>query len=104
MSVMPLPRTSSFFVSFSLERGAEAPRSYVLAVVHRVPLCRCAARKGGPWRALRVLLDYLGDDPRADGSAALANGEPEALVHGDRLDQLDLHLGVLTRGDELAAL
>ena len=48
------------------------------------------------------LFDYLGDDTRADGSPALSNGEAEALVHGDRLNQLDLHLGVLTRGHELA--
>ena len=50
------------------------------------------------------LFDYLGHDTRADGATALSNGEPEALIHGDRLDQLDLHLGVLTRSHELAAL
>src|SRR3954452_16897203 len=55
---------------------------------------------GGPSQ----LFDYLGNDTRADGSPALSNGEAEALVHGDRLNQLDLHLGVLTRRHELAAL
>src|SRR5262249_59074901 len=40
----------------------------------------------------------------ADGATTLTDGEPQALVHGDRLDQLDLHLGVLARGDELAPL
>jgi hypothetical protein len=33
----------------------------------------------------------------ADGAAALADGEAQALVHGDRLDQLDRHL-VLSPG------
>src|SRR5262245_14990388 len=51
-----------------------------------------------------ALLDYLCDDPGPDGSTALPDREPEALVHGDRLDQLDLHLGILTGGDELAPL
>src|SRR4051794_35298470 len=61
--------------------------------------------KSGPQRGPAVqLFDYLGHHTRADGSTALSNGEPEALVHGDRLDQLDLHLRVLTRGDELATL
>src|SRR3954453_1194455 len=50
------------------------------------------------------LFDYLGDDTRADGSPALSDGEAEALVHGDRLNQLDLHLGVLARRHELAAV
>src|SRR5436190_14121808 len=52
----------------------------------------------------RELFDYLGDDTGTDGAPTLSDGEPEALVHGDRLDQLDFHLRVLTRGDELAAL
>src|SRR3954471_1997910 len=51
-----------------------------------------------------LLLDDLGDDARADGTATLADGEPEALVHGDRLDQLDLHLHVVARHDHLDAL
>src|SRR3954469_1894704 len=52
----------------------------------------------------RALLDDLGDDARADGATALANGEAEALVHGDGLDQLDLHLDVVARHDHLGAL
>src|SRR5262249_4665634 len=55
---------------------------------------------GGPLE----LFGYGGDHPRADGATTLTDGEPQALVHGDRLDQLDLHLGVLARGDELAPL
>src|SRR3954454_16076764 len=50
------------------------------------------------------LLDDLGHDARADGPAALANGEAQALVHGDGLDQLDLHLDVVARHDHLGAL
>src|SRR3954469_20597838 len=51
-----------------------------------------------------LLLDDLGDDARAHGTATLADGEPEALVHGDRLDELDLHLHVVTGHDHLDAL
>src|SRR6185312_12522809 len=50
------------------------------------------------------LLDYLGDDPRADGAATLADGEPQTLIHGDRLDQLDRHLDVVTRHHHLGPL
>src|SRR3954463_13054661 len=51
-----------------------------------------------------LLLGDLGDPARADGAAAFANGEAQALLHGDGLDQLDLHLGVVTRHDHLGAL
>src|SRR5262249_43834904 len=50
------------------------------------------------------LLEDLHDLAGADGAAALANGEGQALLHGDRLDQVDLHLGVVTRHDHLGAL
>src|SRR3954463_7127221 len=50
------------------------------------------------------LLDDLGDHPRADRASALANGEAQALVHGDRLGHLDRHLDVLTRHGPLRAL
>src|SRR5450759_2931940 len=46
----------------------------------------------------------LGDLARADGAATLADGETEALLHGDRLDQLNSHLGVVARHDHLGAL
>src|SRR3954469_22658112 len=59
---------------------------------------------GPPRGPVMELFDYFGDDTRADGSPALSNGEPEALVHGDRLNQLDFHLGILTRRHELAAV
>src|SRR4051794_37146834 len=50
-----------------------------------------------------VLLDDLGDDPRAYGATALADREPEALVHRDRLDQLDRHLDVVAGHHHLRA-
>src|SRR3954454_2207418 len=69
-----------------------------------------AGQKPAPWFLRffdsldRSLLDDLGDDARADGPAALANREAEPLVHGDRLDQLDLHLHVVAGHDHLRAL
>src|SRR4051812_28369148 len=50
------------------------------------------------------LLENLGDDPRAYGTAALSDGEPKALVHGDRVDELDRHLDVVSRHHHLGAL
>src|SRR3954469_1044907 len=52
----------------------------------------------------RSLLDYFGDDARADRPAALANREAQAGVHGDGLDQLDFHLHVVARHDHVRAL
>src|SRR3954447_168268 len=72
----------------------------------RVPLPPPPPRGGGG--ALRsyptALLDDLGDDARADRPAALAVREAQALVHGDRLDELDLHLDVVAGHDHLDAL
>src|SRR6202453_5216984 len=50
------------------------------------------------------LLKNLGDAPGADGPAAFANRELQAILHGDRLDQLDLHVGPVARHDHLGAL
>src|SRR3954447_18180535 len=62
----------------------------------------------GPPPKVRInaasLLDDLRHDAGADGTAALADGEAQALVHGDRLDQLDRHLDVVARHDHLRAL
>src|SRR5664280_1438885 len=52
----------------------------------------------------RVLLDDLADHARADRAAALSDGETQPLVHGDRLDQLDLHLDVVAGHDHLDAV
>src|SRR5687768_12855068 len=50
------------------------------------------------------LLRDVGDDSRAYGAATLTDGEPETLVHGDRLDQLDLHFDVVAGHDHLRPL
>src|ERR1700761_6221843 len=50
------------------------------------------------------LLDYLGDDSRADGATTLADGEAQALIHGDRLDQVDRPLDVVAGHHHLRAL
>src|SRR5438874_2686841 len=50
------------------------------------------------------LLDDLGDHARTDGATALADGEAQTLIHGDRLDQLDVHVRVVARHDHLLAL
>src|SRR3954453_108119 len=65
--------------------------------------CDAEARPLNP-AGLGRLLDDFGHHPGADGAAALANGEAQALVHGDRLDQLDVHLHVVARHDHLRAL
>src|SRR5690348_11346030 len=51
-----------------------------------------------------LLLDDHGHYARADRAAALADREAQALVHGDRLDQLDLHLDIVARHDHLRPL
>src|SRR4026207_1719327 len=60
----------------------------------------CAMWSTGPY----PLLEDAGADAGADGAPALADGEAEALIHGDRLDQLDLHVRVVTRHDHLLPL
>src|SRR3954470_406173 len=51
-----------------------------------------------------ALLDDLRHDTRADRAAALANREAQALIHGDRLNELDLHGDVVAGHDHLDAL
>src|SRR6185312_2793545 len=51
-----------------------------------------------------LLLEDLGHGAGADGAATLADCEAEALVHGDRLDQLDGHLGIVAGHDHLDVL
>src|SRR6478735_2985132 len=50
------------------------------------------------------LLDDLGHRAGADGAATLTDREAEALFHGDRLDELDRHVGGVAGHDHLGAL
>src|ERR1022692_371053 len=49
------------------------------------------------------LLEDLDDSTCSDGPAAFADREAEAFFHGDGLDQLHVHLGVVARQDHLGA-
>src|SRR5215831_4351113 len=61
----------------------------------------CAMARG---HTLSWLLDDVRDDAGPDRPATLADREAEALIHGDRLDELDLHVRVVARHDHLLAL
>src|SRR5215813_5197899 len=61
------------------------------------------AKAGTPSSTDELLLD-LDYSTGPNGPAALPDREPQALFHGDRLDQLDLHLGVVTGQHHLGAL
>src|SRR5438309_10921125 len=58
---------------------------------------------GGHWIS-RVLLVDLDDAASADGPATLTDGEAEAFLHGDGLDQLDVNGRVVPGHDHLGAL
>src|SRR4029077_18563174 len=59
----------------------------------------------GPGRStVSSLLDDLRDGAGPDGAAALANREAQPLVHGDRLDERDLHDGVVAGHAHLHAV
>src|SRR5690606_23830290 len=65
---------------------------------------RCGRRpSGGCGSSVRSFGD-LCDAAGAYGAAALTDGEPQTLVHGDRSDQLHRHLGVVSRHHHLGAL
>src|SRR5450755_4366669 len=61
----------------------------------RPPLCQLSY-----WPVFPLLQD-LRHDTRTDGLAALADGKAQPLFHGDRADQLDRHLDVVTGHDHL---
>src|SRR3990172_11216991 len=42
-----------------------------------------------------LLFEDLGDHARTHGLAAFADGEPHAVVHGDRLGELDAQPGIV---------
>src|SRR5579875_2829893 len=82
------------------------PSSLSLCALKLVPIHQRSLRRAGACRPAgpTLSLDYLRDHARADRAAALADREAQPLVHRDRLDQLDLHLDVVTRHDHLDAL
>src|SRR3954447_4292387 len=49
-------------------------------------------------------LDDLGHAAGADRTPTLTDGELQLLLHGDRLDQLNAHVGVVSRHDHVGAL
>ena len=66
--------------------------------------CQLSAAPPACGRARGCYSMISDDHARADRAPALPDGEPQALVHGDRLDQLDLHLDVVAGHDHLDAL
>src|SRR5205085_9262129 len=58
---------------------------------------------GCHWFSRSLLVD-LDDPPGADGPATLTDGEAEALLHGDGLDELDVDRRVVPRHDHLGAI
>jgi len=52
---------------------------------------------------LQNLLDDLGYDTSANGSAAFADSEAEVLLNGDGLNELNGHINVVTRHYHLYA-
>src|SRR5919106_4756014 len=58
----------------------------------RLPRCLCVSRP---------LLQDLGDAAGPDRASALSDREPEALLHRDRLVELDPHLQVVAGHDHL---
>src|SRR5215211_1773686 len=89
--------------SFRLSRREGAPPlSWGAAPVVSVTSKRRPIRSNRP--LCESLLDDLGNDSRANGATAFADREPKTLVHGDRLNQIDLHLDVVPRHHHLRAL
>ena len=61
-------------------------------------------RRAGSGPALWfLLLDDLGHDACADGAAAFADGEAQAVFHGDRRDQFDREAHIVARHHHLSA-
>ena len=60
--------------------------------------------KSGVIPGVRGLLEDLGDAAGADRAATLADGEAQALLHGDGLDQLNAHVGGVAGHDHVLAV
>ena len=58
-----------------------------------------------PWKSLDEfgLLEHLGNHAGADGAAAFADGEPDALFQRHRHQQLNVHLHIVPRHHHLHA-
>jgi ribosomal protein L3 len=61
--------------------------------------------EAGPCPVVAVRTEAAdGYDAGANGAPALTDGEPETLVHRNRLNELDVHVRVVARHDHLLAL
>src|ERR1022692_324 len=69
----------------------------------RAAWCGGRAQTARPPHPLQ-LLDDVRDPAGADGAAAFPDREPQSFFHGDRLDEGDLHLRVVTPQHHLGAL
>src|SRR5260221_13935597 len=76
----------------------------VSAAVVRAPGTSYSSRAGSSSVPGAQLLQDVRDPPRTHSPTTLADGEPKALFHSDRLDQLHVHLGVVTGQHHLGAL
>src|SRR5262249_39634776 len=107
------PRTSApvrfAVLTISLVDASRMRWSKALSLILMFWLCISMAPKlrSAPLAAARSARPSLLDDCRhhagADGAAALANGESELLLHGDRHDQLDRHCDVVARHHHLGS-
>src|SRR5215469_12844716 len=73
----------------------------VVPVPYRTGTAVERAREFPPGPA--VLLDDLRDPTGAYGPAAFADSEAQTFLHSDRLNEVDLHLGVVTGQHHLGA-
>src|ERR1700679_3175611 len=64
---------------------------------------KAASRSSPPCHCRPDLLDNLRNRTRSNGSSALANGEPETLLHRHRRVQADLERDVVGRHAHLGA-
>src|SRR5690625_3432260 len=88
-----------------IEFAAALPCSRWLPGVNRRGAAGSGSTTGiiaAPRAAITLLVD-LRDHAGADGAAAFADGEAQAFLHRDRVDQRDVHLHVVARHHHLHA-
>src|SRR5688572_6918019 len=112
---MPAPSTTAPATSFAVSSTVTLCCTCSLMSSLRIAESWQARRESNPQPAVLEtaalpiellaydLLQNFGDDARADGLAALADGEAQTLLHRDRGDQLDDHLDVVAGHDHLDA-